>query len=117
MFLSLEVDHNGPSVYKRDLEPVVLRESEVFYKAEGERLLDSCDAPEYLQRVCFFPFFSMISEFSVGPGSLRIRSVTNAPLLVIPNCIPPPPNPGGSPIDDSFVDRDFSAKLRLRCHD
>lgn len=39
------------SVYKQDLEPAILLESETFYKAEGDRLLESCDAPEYLRRV------------------------------------------------------------------
>ncbi|KAI8980202.1 Cullin-domain-containing protein [Trametes punicea] len=39
------------SLYRRDIEPAVLKESETFYKQEGERLLESCDAPEYLRRV------------------------------------------------------------------
>ena len=39
------------SIYRRDIEPVVLKESEVFYKKEGDRLLETCDAPEYLRRV------------------------------------------------------------------
>ncbi|PSR75595.1 hypothetical protein PHLCEN_2v9075 [Hermanssonia centrifuga] len=42
---------DGPTIYRRDLEPAILRESETFYKTEGERLLEICDAPEYLQRV------------------------------------------------------------------
>ncbi|KAI0689999.1 Cullin-domain-containing protein [Cytidiella melzeri] len=41
----------GPTIYKRDLEPAILRESEIFYQSEGETLLQSCDAPEYLRRV------------------------------------------------------------------
>ncbi|VDB88409.1 unnamed protein product [Peniophora sp. CBMAI 1063] len=44
-------DPSGLTVYKRDLEPVVLSESQAYYKAEGERLLETCDAPEYLRRV------------------------------------------------------------------
>ncbi|TFY63803.1 hypothetical protein EVJ58_g3035 [Rhodofomes roseus] len=39
------------SVYKRDLEPVLLRESEAFYQKEGSHLLETCDAAEYLRRV------------------------------------------------------------------
>ncbi|KAJ7494705.1 Cullin-domain-containing protein [Mycena galericulata] len=50
VFLTLE-DANGLTVYKRDLEPVLLRESETFYELEGVKLLQSCDAPEYLRRV------------------------------------------------------------------
>ena len=40
------------SVYKRDLEPKLLLESEVFYEKEGQDLVNSCDAPEFLRRVC-----------------------------------------------------------------
>ncbi|KAJ6513268.1 Cullin-domain-containing protein [Mycena sanguinolenta] len=50
VFLTLE-DANGLNVYRRDLEPALLRESNTFYEAEGLKLLQSCDAPEYLSRV------------------------------------------------------------------
>ncbi|KAJ7637736.1 Cullin [Mycena polygramma] len=50
VFLTLE-DANCLTVYKRDLEPALLRESQTFYEAEGLKLLQSCDAPEYLRRV------------------------------------------------------------------
>ncbi|KAI0719294.1 Cullin-domain-containing protein [Cerioporus squamosus] len=50
----LQLDDKGhretTSIYKRDLEPAILRESEAFYRKEGERLLETCDAPEYLRR-------------------------------------------------------------------
>jgi cullin 3 len=42
---------DGPSVYTRDLEPVLLEESREFYTVEGTRLLSTCPAPEYLSRV------------------------------------------------------------------
>jgi cullin 3 len=51
VLLLLRVDGDGPSVYKHDLEPAILRDSEAFYKGEGDRLLESYDAPEYLRRV------------------------------------------------------------------
>ncbi|KAK0193778.1 Cullin [Armillaria mellea] len=41
----------SPTVYKEDLEPVILKRSRSFYEVEGKRLLASCDAPEYLRRV------------------------------------------------------------------
>lgn len=44
-------DGSDLTVYKRHLEPVVLRESTAYYAAEGQRLLETCDAPEYLRRV------------------------------------------------------------------
>jgi cullin 3 len=53
VLLVLRVDGDGPSVYKRHLEPAILRDSEAFYKGEGDRLVESCDAPEYLRRVSF----------------------------------------------------------------
>jgi cullin 3 len=52
VLLQLSVDHDAKTVYKRDLEPAVLTASEAFYSAEGKRLLETCDAPEYLRRVC-----------------------------------------------------------------
>lgn len=51
VLLQLSVDHDGKTVYKRDLEPAVLTASESFYSVEGKRLLEMCDAPEYLRRV------------------------------------------------------------------
>ena len=49
--LSYESEAGPVSVYKRDVEPAVLRESEAYYRREGERLIASCDSPEYLRRV------------------------------------------------------------------
>lgn len=51
ILLQLSVEDDGKTVYKRDLEPAVLKASETFYSAEGERLLETCDAPEYMRRV------------------------------------------------------------------
>ena len=53
VFLQLYITSGRESIsaYKHDLEPAVLKESEAFYKREGERLLETCDAPEYLKRV------------------------------------------------------------------
>ncbi|KAJ7104186.1 Cullin-domain-containing protein [Mycena belliarum] len=50
VFLTLE-DANGLTVYKRDLEPALLRESQTFYESEGLKLLRTCDAPEFLRLV------------------------------------------------------------------
>ena len=48
----LHLKSEDVSVYKRDLEPRLLQESEVFYEKEGQDLVNSCDAPEFLRRVC-----------------------------------------------------------------
>ncbi|CAA7266848.1 unnamed protein product [Cyclocybe aegerita] len=49
VYLSLEGDTHGATIYKLDLEPAVLKESETFYKREGEELLNSSTAPIFLQ--------------------------------------------------------------------
>lgn len=51
VLLQLIVDHEGKSVYKKDLEPAILSASETFYKAEAQHLVSTCDGPEYLRRV------------------------------------------------------------------
>ena len=51
VLLQLSDNLDGLTVYKRALEPSILRESEAFYVVEGEKLLRSCDAPEYLRKV------------------------------------------------------------------
>ncbi|KAH6913074.1 ubiquitin ligase SCF complex subunit Cullin, partial [Coprinopsis sp. MPI-PUGE-AT-0042] len=49
VFLWLETPQS--TVYKQELEPVFLKESERFYKQESKTLLETCGAPEYLKRV------------------------------------------------------------------
>jgi cullin 3 len=51
VFLSLRADPDKSSVYTQLLEPAVLRESAAYFKAEGQRLLDSWGTPEYLRWV------------------------------------------------------------------
>ena len=51
VLLDLYESADGQTIYRRDLEPAILHESERFYKEEGERLLETCDAPEFLRRV------------------------------------------------------------------
>jgi Cullin family len=49
--LLLSDNSDGTSVYKQYLEPEILRQSDAYYKAEAARLLETCDAVEYLRRV------------------------------------------------------------------
>ncbi|RXW17529.1 hypothetical protein EST38_g8325 [Candolleomyces aberdarensis] len=49
VFLWLETDQG--TIYKRELEPRFLKESETFYKNEASTLLNGCECPEYLERV------------------------------------------------------------------
>lgn len=44
----------GPiSVYRKEVEPAILSESMRFYQLEGERLLATCNASDYLRRVSY----------------------------------------------------------------
>ena len=51
---------NDVTVYKRDLEPKFLQESEAFYEKEGQDLANSCDAPEFLRRVRCHSMYNLI---------------------------------------------------------
>ncbi|KAJ7593081.1 Cullin-domain-containing protein [Mycena floridula] len=46
----LMLDTGGDSVYAKYLQPEILRESQLFYEREGEKLLETCDASEFLRR-------------------------------------------------------------------
>jgi hypothetical protein len=50
IFLNVQADR-FMTLYKRDLEPIILRQSEEFYNTEGIQLLNSCDAAEFLKSV------------------------------------------------------------------
>ncbi len=51
VFISLHNQIGGPTIYKEDLEPAILKESRSFYESTGHKLLSTCDAPDYLRRV------------------------------------------------------------------
>jgi cullin 3 len=74
VLLSLCASTDGPTVYKTDLEPAVLSQTAAFYQAEGERLLQTCDAAEYLSRVDFVysrKLESSLTQYRQRHGSLR----------------------------------------------
>ncbi|KAJ3759276.1 Cullin, partial [Lentinula raphanica] len=48
---SLDSEDNTRTVYQQDLEPVLLRESEAFYKNYGDTILETSDTSEYLLKV------------------------------------------------------------------
>jgi cullin 3 len=50
VFLRLR-DGSGTTIFNRDVEPAFLEQSMVFYKEEGKKMVQSCDAPEFLQKV------------------------------------------------------------------
>jgi len=51
VFLSLDTDDGKSTLYEQYLEPAVLAESEAYFKAEGEKLVQLCDASAFLKRV------------------------------------------------------------------
>ncbi|KAG6817343.1 hypothetical protein H0H87_009942 [Tephrocybe sp. NHM501043] len=83
VLLSLEVDESSLTVYKRDLEPAFLRESEAFYKAEGLKLTESCDAPEFLRKVeaRFESEDSRTHHYLARPTALPLRQILKDHLL------------------------------------
>ncbi|KAF9532609.1 Cullin [Crepidotus variabilis] len=76
VFISLHIDHST-TIYKRDLEPAILKESEEFYLNEGVRLLAECDAPTFLS--------SVESRFKDEDSRVHhyLSSQTSGPLLAI----------------------------------
>ncbi|TDL25857.1 Cullin-domain-containing protein [Rickenella mellea] len=104
------------SVYKNDLEPEVLKESDAFYQLEAQNLLESCDAPEYLRRV--------ESRFSSEENRAHhyLSSQTAAPLkkiledtLLAPhlNTILSMPNSGLDAMIDEEKENDLARLYRL----
>jgi cullin 3 len=58
------------TVYKQELEPVFLKESEQFYKQESKTLLETCGAPEYLKRVSHLPLLLL---HDLTPAKVQAR--------------------------------------------
>ncbi|KAF8589814.1 Cullin-domain-containing protein [Ramaria rubella] len=116
VLLELSVDRTGATVYAKYLEPDLLRESEVFYKAEGEKLMDTCDAPEYLER----------AETRFRSEEVRthhyLSSRTNVPLrCILESCLLTPhllaiirmPHSGLDPMIDQDKTDDLARMYRL----
>ncbi len=51
VFTSLCIEDEKTTLYEEFLEPAILAESRAYYKAEGDRLLQLCDASAFLKRV------------------------------------------------------------------
>jgi cullin 3 len=51
IYLQLE-DQSKKKIYFSEIEQVFLAETQKFYVAEAGRLLETCNAAEYLSRVC-----------------------------------------------------------------
>jgi cullin 3 len=49
VFLRLRID--GVTVYKREIEPILLEQTKAYYQEEGRNLVQSCDAPHFLNKV------------------------------------------------------------------
>ena len=51
VYRQLRDTRTNASVFKVELESKILEESEQYYKHEGEHLIETCDAAQYLSRV------------------------------------------------------------------
>ena len=70
ILLQLHYDYDGPTVYKQIVEPAVLKDSLAYYRTEGETLLQTCDAPEYLRKVG-----SLFDTCHIATASFRWKTV------------------------------------------
>ena len=73
----------GTTMYRRYLQPLILRQSYVYYSAEARRLLETCDALEYLRWVNFVSCRALTNLFINDirfeqSFSRRSRASTNA---------------------------------------
>ncbi|KAG2017666.1 ubiquitin ligase SCF complex subunit Cullin [Coprinopsis cinerea AmutBmut pab1-1] len=107
---------NSITVYKKELEPPFLKESEAFYKDESRHLLDTCDAPEYLQRVeaRFESEDSRIHHYLSPQTSAAIKQILQDHLLT-PNlsAVISMPNSGLDVMIDANKLDDLSRLYRL----
>jgi len=92
VFASLLVA-NSVTIYRRDLEPAILKESERFYAKEGKHLLNSCDAPTFLRSVR--GVLSRLKHMFIFTGrrETRSRRLQSTSLLVKSNKRPASPDP------------------------
>jgi cullin 3 len=44
---------DGMTLYKRDIEPILLEQTTIFYQEEGRTLVQSCDVPQFLKKVSY----------------------------------------------------------------
>ncbi|KAF8920321.1 Cullin [Mucidula mucida] len=83
VFISLHNQIGGPTIYKEDLEPAILKESRSFYESTGHKLLSTCDAPDYLRRVesAFEAEESRAHHYLSSQTALPLRQILEDYLL------------------------------------
>lgn len=94
IFLSLQADHTV-TVYKQRLEPQILEHSLAFYNQEGEHLLNTCDAAEFLKRVSLTFVSSCRCRIFLGGKSLPRGGPKSTSLSIESDCASPPSDPEG----------------------
>ena len=74
VFTSLYTDNDKATLYEEYLEPAILEESRAYYKAEGAKLLQLCDASAFLRRVRDDVFIvePVWTSFLAGGRTVRI---------------------------------------------
>jgi hypothetical protein len=76
VYTTLINPRNGVKVYYEDLEPSFLNESQRFYAAEAQKLLEACDAPEYLRRASPFGtpcYKKLLTVWFTDRGAFNLR--------------------------------------------
>ncbi|KAF8632266.1 hypothetical protein AX15_002011 [Amanita polypyramis BW_CC] len=103
VFTSLNTEDGKSNLYEVYLEPAILSESEAYYKMEGTRLLQLCDASEfvgqveeryeseesrahhYLSRITAAPLRNILKEHLLSPHIQTVISLPNSGLDVMIN--------------------------------
>ena len=76
IYTTLIYPRNGVKIYYEDLEPSFLNESQRFYAAEAQKLLETCDAREYLRRASFFSILcyeKLLIDWFADRGAFNFR--------------------------------------------
>ena len=77
VLLRLRYENDGATVYQRHIEPGILKESKSFYTEEGTKLVETCDAPEFLRRVrALLMHSSLYLKCNIGGRTTKPRRTT-----------------------------------------
>lgn len=117
VLLQLRAERQGSNVYKLEMEQSILQESQEFYEAEGNKLLVTCDASEYLLRVRILLLVSKTELTGLaGRGTIYIRGIANTSLPQRAHGSSPPPHPRVNTFNPSPFSDNLNVQFWPRFH-
>jgi hypothetical protein len=120
IYTTLINSKNGVKVYYEDLEPSFLNESQGFYATEAQKLLETCDAPEYLRRaspLSTMCYKTLLTVQFTDRGALGLRGRPGTSLPGSDHRAPPAEDRRETPSRSQFSDYSFNARFRAGRHD